>query len=72
MALSVPLERIEQQARQADPRRAALAVVLFLPFLAGWIVRKAWMSLVYLWSAVVAGWHEAGRPRAEGGHDERR
>lgn len=71
MALSIPLERIEQQAQQADPRKAVLTAALLLPFLLGWIVRKAWMTLVYLWSAVAAGWTEAARPRAaKGGPDE--
>ena len=71
MALSIPLERIERQARQADPRTAVLTALLFVPFVLGWIVRKAWMTLVYLWSAVVAGWTEAARPRAaKGGPDE--
>ncbi len=64
MALSIPLERIEEQARTADPRRALLTAVLLLPFALGWTARRAWMALVYLWSAIVAGWQDAARPRA--------
>jgi hypothetical protein len=61
--LSIPLERIEDKARQADPRKVALTVLLFIPFVLGWGARKTWMTLVYLCSALVAGWQEAGRPR---------
>jgi hypothetical protein len=61
--LTVPIEAIEANARQADPRRAVLAMLLFIPFVLGWILHKTWMALVYLWSAAVAGWQEAGRPR---------
>ncbi len=64
MALSIPLDRIEEQARTADPRTALLTAVLLIPFVLGWTARKAWMILVYLSSAVVAGWQDAARPRA--------
>jgi hypothetical protein len=68
LTLQVPVEAIEARARQADPRRALLAVLLLVPFALGWVARWAWMAAVYVWSAVVAGWQEAGRPRpAEGG-----
>lgn len=71
MALTVPIERIEERAVKADPRRALLAALLFLPFALGWLARKTWMALVYLWSALAAGWQEAGQPRvAEGPADD--
>lgn len=70
MALTVPLERIEEKAVKADPRRAVLVVLLFLPFLIGWIARKIVLALAYAWSSVVAGWQEAARPRAEDGSGE--
>lgn len=63
MALTVPIEAIEARAVKADPRKASLTVLLFIPFLLGWLLRKAWMTLVYLWSAAAAGWQEAGQPR---------
>jgi len=68
MAVTMPIEAIEERARTADPRRALLTVLLAVPFVLGWLTRKAWMAAAYVWSAVVAGWQEAGRPRAvEGG-----
>lgn len=70
MALSIPLDQIEERARTSDPRKALLTAVLFIPFVLGWTVRKAWMALVYLWSAVVAGWQDAARPRATGGDSD--
>lgn len=63
MALSIPLERIEERARKSDPRKALLTALLLVPFVLGWFVRKTWMALVYLWSAVMAGWQDAARPR---------
>lgn len=62
MALTVPVEAIEERAAKADPRRALLAVLLLPFFIVGWVARKAWMALVFAWSAVVAGWQDAGRP----------
>lgn len=70
MALTVPLRRIEERAVKADPRKVLLTLLLIVPFMLGWIVRKVWMALVYLWSAVVAGWQDAGRPRVTEGSAE--
>lgn len=70
MALTVPLERIESRARASDPRKALLTVLLFVPFAVGWLARKCWMAAVYTYSAIVAGWQDAGRQRDTGGAHE--
>lgn len=70
MALTVPIEAIEARAQEADPRTAILTLLLFFPFALGWTIRKAWMSLVYVWSAVAAGWQVAGRPATPEGSDD--
>ena len=62
MALTVPIEAIEQRAVKADPRRALLKVLLLIPFMLGWLARKTVLTVSYTWSAVVTGWREAGRP----------
>jgi hypothetical protein len=70
--LAIPVERINTEARQLDPATVALTVLLFVPFVLGWTTRKVWMVLAWLWTAVVVGWQEAGRPRqAEAGADDR-
>ncbi|MFI6883379.1 hypothetical protein [Streptosporangium canum] len=63
VSLTIPVERIDAEARQLDPRRALLTIVLAVPFLLGWVARKTWMVLAWLWTAVLIGWQEAGRPR---------
>lgn len=71
MALTVPVEAIEERAAKADPRRALLAALLLPFFVAGWVARKTWMACVFAWSAVAAGWQDAARPAvAEGDSDE--
>lgn len=79
MALTIPVGRIEAeaQARQLDARQALLAVVrllwtvvLAVPYVLGWTLRKLWLGLAMLGTAAVVGWREAARPRsAEGGAD---
>jgi hypothetical protein len=67
----VPVEAIEQRAVKADPRRALLKALLLIPFVLGWLAHKAVLTVSYTWSAVVAGWQEAGRlQKPEGGSDE--
>lgn len=71
MALTLPIERIEERARAADPRRVLLTVLLAVPFVLGWLAGRAWLALAYVWSAVIAGWQAAtarreGEDRAEG------
>jgi hypothetical protein len=78
MALTVPLERIQGEARKLDVRKGALAMVRLLatilvgiPYVAAWLLSKAWLGLSMLAAAAVAGWQDAGRPRtAEGGPHE--
>mgnify|MGYP006976779523 CR=1 FL=1 len=71
MALTVPLDRIEERTRTADPRRVLLTLLLVVPFVLGWLACKTWLAMVYLWSAVVAGWQAAARPRVSEGGPER-
>jgi hypothetical protein len=63
MLSTIPFDDIERRARQARPGLALLTALTFIPFALGWIVRKAWMGLVWLWVASVAGWREAGGDR---------
>lgn len=77
MALTVPLERISREARRVDVRPGLLALarllatlVVGVPYVAAWLLGKAWLGLSMLWAAAVAGWRDAARPRTEGGADE--
>ena len=59
----VPLDRIEQRARQARPGRAVLVVVASVLFGLGWLAFKAcavtWLALAWCGSAVIEGWQSA-------------
>ncbi|MGP4092943.1 hypothetical protein [Nonomuraea sp. KM90] len=74
MALTVPLERITQEARRVDVRKGLLALLrvlgtlaLAIPYGVAWCLRTLVLGATMLWVAAVAGWRDAGRPRAEGG-----
>jgi hypothetical protein len=79
VALTIPVGQIhaEAHARRFDVRGALAAaarvlwtVVLAVPYVAGWTVRKIWLALVMLATAAAVGWVDAGRPRTpEGGDD---
>lgn len=75
--MTVPLERIEGEARQLDVRKGLLAAVRLLatilvgiPYVAAWLLSKLWLGITMLWAAAVTGWRDARRPRTEGGANE--
>jgi uncharacterized membrane protein YedE/YeeE len=59
----VPLDRIEQRARQARPGRAVLVIIATLLFGLGWLACKAcavtWLAAAWCGSAVIEGWQSA-------------
>lgn len=59
----IPLDRIEQRARQAYPGRAVLVVIASLLFGLGWVACKAcavaWLAVAWCGSAVIEGWQSA-------------
>lgn len=68
--LTIPLERIDAEARKLDPQKALAALarllgtlLLAVPYVLGWTLRKAWLGLTLLWTAAVLGWQEAGAPQ---------
>ncbi len=70
MVLSVPVEQISTQARQADPVRVLLTLIAVIPFIVGWSAGKAWLALAWLCTAVRVGWQQARQERpgeGEGG-----
>jgi len=76
MALTVPLERISREARRVDVRKGFLALarllatlVVGIPYVAAWLLSKAWLGLSMLWAAAVAGWRDAAGSGAEGGSE---
>jgi hypothetical protein len=64
----VPLDRIEQRARQARPGRAVLAVIAAVLFGLGWLAYKtvavALFAVAWCGAAVIEGWQsaKAGQP----------
>lgn len=74
MALTVPLDRISSEAHRLDVRKGVLAlvrlmatIVVGIPYVLGWSLRKLWLGLTMLWVAAAEGWREAGRSRAPKG-----
>lgn len=61
--LTIPLERISTEARKVDLARVLLTILLTVPYVLGWIARKTWLLLVFLWSAAKVGWQDAGSPK---------
>ncbi|MEV0616184.1 hypothetical protein AB0I81_22915 [Nonomuraea sp. NPDC050404] len=77
MALTVPLERITQEARRVDVRKGLLALVRLLgnlvlgvPYVVAWCLRTLVLGVTLLWIAAANGWRDAGEPRAKGGSGE--
>lgn len=69
MALTIPVERIDTEARKLDPVKVLLTVIATIPFVLGWLVGKAWLVLAWLLTAARVGWQEARTPRAAEGDD---
>jgi hypothetical protein len=72
VAERVPLDRIEQRARQAHPGRAALTIIATVLFGLGWLAFKAlavaWFGLAWCGSAVAEGWVTARAGQRAGAH----
>lgn len=56
-------DQVREEARQIDPVKAVLTLLLVLPFLAGWVagalVRAVWAVLSTTWAALVVGFRTA-------------
>ena len=63
VAERVPLDRIEQRARQAHPGRVLLTVIAAVLFGVGWLACRAcavtWLAAAWCASAVIEGWQSA-------------
>jgi hypothetical protein len=57
--ISIPVEEISKEAAKLDPRKVAVTILVVVPFMLGWTVRKLWLALAFLWTAAVVGWREA-------------
>lgn len=57
------VDQVRDQARDYDPRRAALTVVALLPFVVGWLVgiafQTVWVMLAWAWAATMVGFRSA-------------
>jgi len=63
VAQQVPLDRIEDRARQARPGRTVLVVIAAVLFGLGWVAFKAcalsWLAVAWCGFAVIEGWQSA-------------
>ena len=69
--LDATLARIRSRRAEIDPLRVLQAVLIALPWLLGWVVRKvaivSWVVLSFLWVALAEGWAAGGPPEDEPG-----
>ncbi|WP_146607307.1 hypothetical protein [Spongiactinospora gelatinilytica] len=70
MALTIPVERISQEARRRDVRaglrrlaRLLVTLLVGIPYVLGWTVSKVWLGLTIAWVAAGEGWRDAARSR---------
>ncbi|WP_327047278.1 hypothetical protein OG320_05135 [Microbispora sp. NBC_01189] len=61
--LNSAVARIDAEARQLDPAKVLLTILIAPLFLTGWLAGKAWLVLAWIWTAVLVGWREARAPR---------
>lgn len=66
----VPVERIGERARAAQPGRVAGTVIAAVLFGLGWLACKAcavtWLAMAWCGSAVIEGWQSARAGRRDG------
>lgn len=64
---TVPIERINTQARQIQFRRVLLTLIAGLFYVLGWTVARAfgvlWLALAWSATAIKVGWQEGRRAR---------
>lgn len=73
-AFTATLDRAVTSARaevaRVDKVQVLLTLAIVVPFLVGWLVRKAWVAAwaigSWLYAAVLVGWRAAA-PRSDGG-----
>lgn len=62
------LERIQVQAKEIDPLKAALAIVAAIPYVLGWVIAKVfavlWLIVSWAVAAGKVGWQDARKPKA--------
>lgn len=56
-------DQVRAEARQLDPVKVLVTVLLVVPFIAGWVAARivglAWRVLAVGWTAAVVGWRSA-------------
>ncbi|HVQ96124.1 MAG TPA: hypothetical protein VMU51_34205 [Mycobacteriales bacterium] len=65
------VSQIEEEAARLDPVRVVLTLLAVVPFVVGWLVRKAtvaaWVVLSWAWTAALVGWRLAAPAKPEAG-----
>jgi hypothetical protein len=64
-------DQVREEARQLDPAKVVLTLLMVVPFVVGWTIRKAvravWLVGAWVWTAGVVGWRAAGGEGDGGG-----
>lgn len=63
-------DEIRAEARNLDPVRVLLTVLMVVPFVLGWLAgqaaRAVWVVGSFVWVSAVVGWRVARRSAGEG------
>lgn len=56
-------DQVRAEARQLDPLKVVLTLLMVVPFVLGWTVAKIvqafWFVAAFAWTAVIVGWRTA-------------
>lgn len=59
------VEAVRAEAKQLDPAKVALTLLMVLPFVIGFVAKKTvgvvWLVVSWLWTAALVGWRAAGK-----------
>ena len=62
-------EQVRAEARELDPAKVVLTLLMVVPFVLGWlagmVVRAAWTVLAWTWTAAVVGFRTARPTRSK-------
>lgn len=59
VSLYANAEAIRKEARQLDPVKVLITLLLVVPFVLGWTARFVWVVVSLLWTGCVYGWRSA-------------
>ena len=69
-SIAAHVEAARRERAKLDPATVALTLLMVVPFVIGWVVRKIvavfWLVGSWLWTSAVVGWRAAAPKREPG------